>query len=276
MNYISKISSTDNEKFTLAFVTGATSGIGRELCLLLAKKNIRLLVHGRSQEKLSILCQELGSSVVDAFLADLCDPTEQNVIVKAIKKYVPDLVINNAGFGLYGDALNYSTDEQLAILQVNGQAFLRFSLEAARAMKDSNKRGVIMNIASAAAFVVSPGFCVYSAAKSFVCQFSESFDFEMRPFGIAVLAACPGVVATNFRSSAGGKMLESSKTEVIIPVEEAALQIWNQITSRKKIHVFNFRYRVMIFFSRYILPKTFVAKLVYNRIKKLKNSPSKE
>lgn len=262
---------TKNEHFKIALITGATSGIGRELCFLLAKNGVRLVVHGRSQEKLDLLCKELGSAIIDTVIADLYDPVQQDAIVKVIRKYIPDLMINNAGFGLYGDALSYSTDEQLGILQVNGQAVLKFSLEAARAMKNSSKKGVIMNIASAAAFVVSPGFSAYAATKSFVCQFSQAFDYEMAPYGISILVACPGVVETNFRIAAGGKMLKGDKTEVVINAEDAAKEIWLQILSKKKVRIFDFRYRMMIFFVRYILPESLVAKLLYNRIRKFQN-----
>jgi len=239
--------------FKLALVTGASSGIGEALCYLLAEKGIPLIVSGRNPDKLLELKEALHISV-EVISADLVDPSERAKLVSVIQEQIPDLVINNAGFGLYGEATAHSTEKQLHILKVNGEAVLELSLEAARAMQDAGKEGVVMNISSVAAFQVFPTFAVYAASKAFVNLFSESFDLEMRPYGIRVLAACPGVVATNFRVRSGG----SKEGATGMTATFAANEIWKQIVQRKPIRIFDWKFRFATFLTKWILPKSFV------------------
>lgn len=253
--------------FTLALITGASSGIGQELCRLLANQGIPLLIHGRNRENLDKLAAELNQKVtVKIIQADLSIPSQQELVIEAIHQNKPDLVINNAGFGLYGDLLSYPTEEQLEILQVDGYALAKITIEAARTLKAEAREGVIMNISSAAAFPIFPGFAIYSATKAFVNQFSESFDEETKKYGVRVLVACPGVVETEFRKNARGKKLSGEK---MMRADFAASQIWQQIVKRKKMRIFNWTYRLSIFFVRYLLPKSLVAKLVERQIQKL-------
>lgn len=259
------------EKFSLALITGVTSGIGKRLCELLADMGIPIIIHGRDEEKLETVAKNLRRKVeIVPVIGDLSTPTGQAIVAAVIRHHVPDLVINNAGFGLYGEALTYDTARQLDILQVDGQATARFTLEAARALKNAGRKGIIMNISSAAAFPLSPRFAMYSATKAFVNQFSESFDEEMRHHGIRILVACPGVVDTHFREMAGGKKL--SKGEAVMSADFAAREILKQIAERKKIHIFNWYYRLLCFFVRYILPKSLVAKIIERKIRELEHS----
>jgi uncharacterized protein len=250
--------------FTLALVTGASSGIGEALCRLLASRNIALMITGRNLEKLHELASELSSHIdVTIFAADLADPTDRKEVIQKCYEYVPDLVINNAGFGLYGEALTYETQEQMEILEVNGNAVLELTLEAARAMLSANKQGVILNVSSTAAMQVFPCFAVYAAAKAFVSQLSESLDNEMRYYGIRVLTSCPGMVETQFRTRASGGVPVTEKSSFRgMSAAFAAEQIWYQIEKKKPLHVFDWKYRIGTFFTKYLLPKAWVAKIL--------------
>lgn len=260
---------SQENNFTLALVTGASSGIGKQLCRLLADRGIALMIHGRNQENLNMLANELRRKVIVTIIqADLGIPSQQQLVVEAIHSEKPDLVINNAGFGLYGEALSYTTEEQLEILQVDGQALARFTIEAARTLKAQGNEGVIMNISSAAAFPIFPGFAMYSATKAFVNQFSESFDEETKKHGVRILVSCPGVIETGFRRTAKGKKLPGEK---MMSVEFAAEEIWQQIVQRKKMHIFNWTYRLSIFFVQYFLPKWLIAKVVQRQVQKLRS-----
>jgi len=100
-------------KFSLAFVTGASSGLGAGICRLLASKGIPLLITGRNVERLKILADELQMLVpVEIIAADLSIEKERERLIDKIHEHVPDLIINNAGFGLYGPALTYETRQQ--------------------------------------------------------------------------------------------------------------------------------------------------------------------
>jgi len=250
-------------QFSLALVTGSSSGIGEALSHLLADKGINLIIHGRDKDKLEKVAQELRQKVqVTIVQADLKQPEGRKKVVEIIHTMKPDLVVNNAGLGMYGEALSYETSASVDLLEVDGVAVLELSLEAARTLVSAGKKGVILNVSSAAAYPIFPLFAVYSASKAFVNQFSESFDEEMKPYGIRVLTACPGVVATNFRSRSGGKSQTGIVKDKVMTVDFAANEIWNQIQKGKKTHIFNWTYRLSLFFVRYLLPKSVVAKTV--------------
>lgn len=258
----------EKREFSLALVTGASSGIGEGLCRLLASKGIDLLMTGRDEEHLKRIAAELSSYVkVIVVQADLSKSEGCQKIIAAIHENVPDLIVNNAGCGLYGAALSHSTAAQLEILKINGQVLLELSLEAARTLISHDKKGVIMNIASSAAYHLLPGMAVYGASKSFVNQFSQAFDCEVKPYGVRVLAACPGVVKTSFRERAGGivekKTFKCLEMTVPLVVEE----IWMQIQKRQESRIIDWKYRLLAFLDGYFIPKKWSMKFTYNNIK---------
>lgn len=251
-----------NNRFECALVTGASSGIGRELCRLLANKGINLIIVARSKDKLESLAKEVGDRVsVEIVCADLADRDQRKEVLEKIYERVPDLVVNNAGWGYYGEALTYKTDVSMNMLEVDVVALLELSLESARAMVSAGKKGVIMNVSSSAAFQIFPCFSVYAASKTFVNRFSESFDEEMSPYGIRVLACCPGMVDTSFRyrASEGG---DQKAHPYSMTVAFAVNEIWKQIIKGQPIRAFDWKYRFVTFLTQYLLPKRFVARAV--------------
>jgi short-subunit dehydrogenase len=252
---------------SLALVTGATSGIGRALCHLLARHKINLLATGRNEKSLNQLREELKTLVqVDILVADLNKKTERARLIEKMVQSTPDLIINNAGFGLYGGALTYRTEEQESLLEVNGMAVLEMTLEAARLLILKEKKGTILNISSAAAFQIMPEFAVYCASKAFVNQFSEALDEEIKSKGVRVLVACPGMVDTSFQERAGGQLDSKDKIGFMTP-DFVANQIWWQIQKQKKLHIIDWRYRLLTYLS-YLLPKQFVTTLIKRNISK--------
>lgn len=263
------------EEIKWALVTGASSGIGEHLSRLLAEKGINVILHGRNQVRLRALAQELSQKVsVQVVAADLADSKERQRVIEAILQFTPELVVNNAGFGSYGEALSHTLTEQTEILEVNGSALLQITLEAARVLINKKSKGVILNVASAAAFPVMPSFAVYAASKAFVVSLSQSLDEEMCSLGVRVLVACPGMVATGFRERAGGTPQGRSAMGLTMDGDFAARQIWKQIEKEKKLHVFNWIYRLMTFFVVYVLPKKWVAKSVRDTIMARQSSVS--
>lgn len=248
--------------FQLAYVSGATSGIGTALARLLAKKGISLLLTGRDSARLEALVSELQSLVpVKSFTADFAQESGRRKAAAEIRKHVPDLVVNNAGFGLYGLAVNYPVEKQMEVVQVDASAVFEMTLEAALALKGQGKKGVILNVSSAAAFQVFPYFAAYAASKAFVNSVSESLDFELRDHGIRVLTTCPGQVSTRFSERASGKSLYVNEGFLVMDGEEAAEAIYKQIQSGTRLNVFNWKYKVLSFFSR-LLPASLSAALV--------------
>lgn len=257
--------------FSLALVTGATSGLGEQLARLFASKKIPLIITGRNSDKLQSLKGELQRQVaVQSIQADLETAEGRKKIVDAIHAHAPDLVINSAGFGVYGDVLMNETDVQLNVMQVNVNALIEFTIEAARTLVTVGKKGTIMNISSAAAFPIFPGFAVYSASKACVNQFSESFNAELKPYGIHVLAACPGVIPTQFRERAKGHVKEGKGSIEVIPQEEAVQEIWKQICDEKPLHIFNWYYRFRLFLVKYLIPKALLAPLIHKNMQQIR------
>lgn len=253
-------------KFKLALVTGASSGIGAALCRLLARQGIALLITGRNAEHLQELVTELQHQVkVIPFIADLNTSDGRQIVIEKIYEHVPDLVINNAGFGLYGEALSYETKAQKSIFEVNGMAVLELTLESARALVGANRKGVIMNISSAAGEIVFPFSAVYGASKAFVTHLSNSLDYEFRRHDVRVLVACPGVVETAFRARASGRHASHDENKGAMTAEYAANEIWHQVEKMKVKRIFNWRIRLGIIFSKF-LPQKIVAKLIASRI----------
>lgn len=249
-----------------ALITGATSGIGKELSTLFAKNGINLILSGRNESALEELKAALSLENITVIIvkADLLNQEDRKIILEFIHRYGPEYVINNAGFGLYGDCLTYTTKEQLDILEVNGKAVLELTLEAARTLFLKGKKGVIVNLSSAASFQIFPGFAVYTAAKAFVKQFSQTLDIETRPYGIRVLTVCPGMVETEFSARAGGKKDRMEKG-MTMSVEYVANEIWEQIQSRQALKIIDWRYRILVFITS-ILPKRWLAGRLHEKI----------
>ncbi len=113
----------------------------------------------------------------------------------------PQIVVNNAGFGLVGRAAALGRDEQLAMIDLNIRALTELSLAFVDSL--ARHRGGILNVASVAAFMPGPGMAVYYASKAYVLSFSEALHQELSPRGIRVTALCPGPVPTEFQARAG-------------------------------------------------------------------------
>lgn len=257
-------------EFSLALITGATSGIGEALAIFLAKKGINLILSGRNEEKLKSLQSTLGKQVsVQTIQADLSLPTDRRKVGSKIRELGPDLVINNAGFSTYGSALRFTTEQQVEIAQVDAIAYLELTLDAAHTLQDRGLPGVILNVSSAAAFHVLPRYAVYCASKAFVNRFSEAINEELHGTGIYVLASCPGVVITDFARRASGGKTTSAEQPMTMSVDFTVEQIWKQIQSRKPVHEFDWRYRFLTLLSK-IVPQSLTFWLVRKGMEKRK------
>src|SRR5262249_46213057 len=137
------------------------------------------------------------------FAADLTQPGAATVIAQAMQRLgmEPDIVVNNAGFGLLGPSAELDRREQLAMIDLNVRAPVELSLSFVSSLE--RHRGGILNVASVAAFLPGPNMAVYYAGKAFVLSFSEALHWELKPRGIRVTVVCPGPVPTEFQARAG-------------------------------------------------------------------------
>lgn len=183
-------------------ITGASSGIGEAFARRLASEKHNLLLVARSEDKLQALCDELAAKhqvsckyfAIDLLEFDsdvqLFDETEKN-------GFEIDWLINNAGFGSSGDFAELDIERELEIIDLNISALVAITHRYLQKMRVA-RRGTIINVSSAAGFQPIPFMATYAASKAFVSSFSEAIAEENRPFGIKILALCPGSTKTNF------------------------------------------------------------------------------
>ena len=201
-----------NEAKGYAVVTGASSGIGHELCKLFARDGYSLLLAARSADKLAAFARDLTAAhridvrVCPVDLADTHGAEQVFAAAQALDRDV-EVLVNNAGFGSYGPFAEANLTDMLQMLQLNVVTLTHLTRLFLPGFIDRG-RGRVMNVASTAAFQPGPLMAVYYATKAFVLHFSEALDEELRDTAVRVSAFCPGPTATGFKSRA---QLEESK-----------------------------------------------------------------
>ena len=192
------------ERVTL--ITGASAGIGTELARVFASNGHRLALVARRADRLTKLADEIvaaGGAAPIVIPCDLEQPDAGDRIAAALaaEGVEVEYVVNNAGFGLFGKAVDRDRAEQLAIIAVNIRALTELSLRFSDTL--IRHRGGILNVASIAGFLPGPGMAVYYASKAYVLSFTEALRAELAPRGVRVTALCPGPVPSEFQARAG-------------------------------------------------------------------------
>lgn len=241
-----------------ALITGATSGIGEGLAKALSQKGYELYLTGRNEEKLNSLKSELQTKV-EVFPCAL--EVDYNPLLKWMEDFSPGLIINNAGFGLYGDMINHKLEEQTAIVRVNCEALLAITIKGAQLMRAKNKQGTILNVSSSGGYQPFPGLAAYVASKSFVTNLSVSIHEEMADYGIKVLVSCPGRISTNFTKRATRQSQEKKGPGYIMTLDYAVNRIVRQIETGKRVDIFDWHYQFLIHLSRWV-PDQLICKVL--------------
>ena len=190
-----------------ALVTGASSGIGRELARAFARRDHDLILTARSEGALSELAAELRAAhgrTVTVVPADLAAHDGPRTLLDGIDGagLSVDVLVNNAGFASYGRFDRTSLDVELAELRLNVVALTWLAKALLPAMVARGSGG-ILNVASTAAFQPGPGMAVYYASKAYVLHLSEALSEELRGSGVTVTALCPGPTESGFQARAG-------------------------------------------------------------------------
>jgi len=183
-------------------ITGASSGIGEAFARRLAAEGHNLILVARSEKALHELCDELmlrHGITAHYVVLDLAEPDADLKLFEETERHgiEIDWLINNAGFGSVGDFAQLEIDRELQMIELNISALVAITHAYLVGMRE-RKRGTIINISSAAGFQPIPYMATYAATKAFVSSFSEAIAEENRPYGIQVLALCPGSTKTNF------------------------------------------------------------------------------
>lgn len=182
-------------------VTGAASGLGYEFSILLAQDSFDLVLVDIDEEKLITVKQQIRAIYqvhVDIIICDLSQPGCVELIYEQIKDRNIDVLINNAGFGLYGffSETEWELEESMIYMHIMVMTHLtKLILKGMIKMKS----GKILNLSSVAAFQPGPLMAVYYATKAYILSFSEALANEVKGTGVTVTVLCPGQTKTNFQ-----------------------------------------------------------------------------
>jgi short-subunit dehydrogenase len=209
-----------------ALVTGASSGIGEQFARQLAQRGHGVTLVARRVERLEALAQELRETqrvTVHVVAADLADPAARDALEAELgrRELTVEILINNAGFGIYRDFARSARDRELEQVRVNVEAVVDLAARFYPPMVERG-RGAIINMSSTAGLQPIPGNGTYAASKAFVLTFSESLYAEAEDAGVTVTAVLPGPVATEFQEVSDAVFAEKLPRLVWASAEQVA------------------------------------------------------
>lgn len=249
----------------VTLITGASAGIGAELARVFAEYDHDLVLVARRGDRLAALADEIaarGKPLPTVLSVDLTRRDAAAAIAQELtaRDLEPQIVVNNAGFGLVGDAAALGRDEQLAMIDLN----VRLLTELSLAFVDGivSHRGGILNVASVAAFMPGPGLAVYYATKAYVLSFSEALGQELSPRGVKVTALCPGPVPTEFQARAGLREDRAQSVLLSLPAERVARIGYDAFMRGKRVVVPGIGNRLAILLAR-VVPDALLTPLLY-------------
>lgn len=211
-----------------ALITGASAGIGTAFATQLAGEGTHLVLTARRKDRLDALAEKLQkahgirTAVVAADLARPEAPQQIHEFTQR-KKIEIDLLINNAGFGQYGELTKVETQRLLDMVQVNCLSVVHLTRLYLSEMV-ARRRGDVLILASTASFQAVPYISTYAATKAFDLLFAEGLAEEMKPHGIRVCALCPGSTESEFHTVAGQEKFSSKNQETAEKVARTGLQ----------------------------------------------------
>ena len=243
-----------------ALITGASSGIGREMAKYLSSLGYDLILVSRSKEKLEEISSKLKTKV-KLVVIDLASEKHAKDLYMITKNENIDLLINNAGFGLFGDYNEVNLTKELEMIDLNVKAVHILTRMFLKDMTKKNK-GAILNVGSSAGLLKGgPLMSTYYATKGYVVDFTLAIYEELRrnKSKVQIGVLCPGPVKTNFNDVAGVDFnLSSLEAEYV-----AKYAIDKFLKDKKMIIVPGFKVRMGIFFSRFLSKKSLL-KTTYN------------
>src|SRR5262245_12492781 len=255
-----------------ALITGASGGLGEAFAEQLAERGSHLVLVGRSEDKLQALARRLerqSKITATVLTADLASSTEVDQLVSNLKTrgINVDLLINNAGFGLFQRFLETPLERQMEQVDVNVRALVSLTHALAPAMVARNKGGVI-NLSSSAGFQPLAGANIYAASKSFVLLFSEALAQELSATGVRVLAVCPGPTATGFFAD---KKPDLTRDQMDDPKAIIAETLRAFDRGKRVLIPGKFSVRLTAFVSR-LVPRAFVVQFGENVVRRLNHA----
>ena len=242
-----------------AMVTGASGGIGLEFAERLAKDGYQVTLVARGEAKLKEIVARLGAGH-RAIAADLSVAVDAHRVAEDVRTTKYDLLVNNAGVGVYGNFADGSIDATTAMLRLNIDSLVELSHAFLKGAKSGD---ALLNVASTLAFLSFPGATAYCATKAFVNSFSEGLWFENKARGVYVAALSPGVTKTNFHEASGGTA-DQKPPEAITQTAAQVVEVgMNALKSRSSPSILtSFTNKAMVFFNTRMLPRKAMVNLM--------------
>lgn len=229
-----------------ALITGASSGIGKNMAYVLAQKRIDLILVARNKEELEKIKENVNVDV-KIIVLDLQKTNNVYKLYERTKEDNIDILINNAGFGLFGIFSETDLNRELEMIDLNIKAY---HILTKLFLQDFIKRdsGYILNVCSSAGFMAGPRLSTYYATKNYVTKLTMAINEELRQMksNVSISALCPGPVNTNFNKVAHGEF--SIKETSPKYVAEYAI---DKMFKRKMIIVPTFSMKFTLFISRF-------------------------
>ncbi len=236
-----------------------------------AENKYNLVLVARRKEKLETLANELSEKYrvkTYIFPFDLSRSGSADAVLEFVKGegINIDTLVNNAGFGDFGDFLETKWEKEEQMMQLNMITLTHLTKIFAREMVKNNIKGSILNVASTAAFQPGPLWAVYFATKAYVLSFTEAIAFEFRSKGIQVTALCPGPTESEFGAVAN--VASSGLFDSNIPGSRQVAEFgFKQLMKNKTIAVHGFKNRFLALFLLRFTPRKMVPWMVYQMSK---------
>lgn len=241
-----------------ALITGASSGIGLDMAKYLAQKKYELILVAKEKDKLEKVQESLHTKVT-IIVADLSNEQKVKELYVLTKKENIDILINNAGFGDFGNFTETDLNKEINMIDTNIKAV---HILTKSFLKDMEKKdsGYILNVASSAAFQPGPLMATYYATKSYVYQLTEAIYYEQKKkkSNVHVSVLCPGPVDTNFNNVAGVHFSVKPLTS-----EYVAKYALDSMFKEKMLIIPGFKMKCAKFFGRFVSDK-FLLKIAYH------------
>ena len=243
----------------VALITGASAGIGTELARVFASKGHRVALVARRADRLTALAGEIVAAGGAAPIVIACDLTQTGAGDKiadalAAAGVEVEYVVNNAGFGVFGKAIQRDRADQLDMITVNIRALTDLSLRFADQL--IRHRGGLLNLGSIAGFLPGPGMAVYYASKAYVLSFTEAMRAELAPQGVRVTVVCPGPVPSEFQARAGFAPGFDSAILNVMPAD-VAQQAYDGLMANKRAVLPGLGIKIVPFLLR-LFPRSFI------------------
>lgn len=258
----------NNKKFVL--ITGASSGIGYELSKLFAQDGYNLVLVARNEQMLKQVSNELKKNFgisVKVILKDLSNTNSPKEIFDELQQESIriDILINNAGFNVYGVFSETSLIEELQMIQVNLVSLTHLTKLFLPSML-KHRYGKILNVGSTGSFVPGPLNAVYCATKAYVLSFSEGIAEELRDTGVTVTVLCPGATRTEFHKRAGMEDINLLKFGVMDARTVAKIG-YRALMKGKRIVIPGIYNKLQMFLAKFT-PRKMLAKIVKYQMSK--------